>query len=84
MTIKEALDILELPPFITKKEIKQRYRNLAKEFHPDISTETNKMHKINDAYKILIEYIENYKYSFDDTEISKQLPNLTHNNKFKM
>ncbi len=81
-SINEALEILDLPRFITKDEIKRKYKELAKKYHPDICKDTQKMQEINRAYKLLMEYIENYKYSFDETEISKQMPNLTHNSKF--
>ncbi len=81
--IKRALEILELPPFITRQEIKRRYKELVKKYHPDINKDSKKINQIVQAYKILNEYIENYRYSFDDDEISKQLPNLNHNEKFR-
>jgi len=82
--IIKALEILELPPFITKKDIKNRYKELAKKYHPDISKESSKMELINNAYKTLMKYIDNFRYSFDEDELSKQLPNMSHNKKFKM
>jgi DnaJ-class molecular chaperone len=82
MIYKEALEILDLPPFISKQEIKNRYKELAKIYHPDVNKDSEKMRKINSAYKLLIDYIENYKYSFDENEISKQRPDITHNSKF--
>jgi DnaJ-class molecular chaperone len=81
--IKEALDILDLPPFITKSDIKNRYKELAKKYHPDIYKEKGKMAQINMAYELLMEYIENFKYSFDDDEINKQLPGINHNENFR-
>ena len=82
--ITKALELLELPPFITKQDIKDRYRELAKKYHPDINkSDDYKMNQINLAYNILMEYIENFRYSFDYEELSKQIPNITHNNNFK-
>jgi DnaJ-class molecular chaperone len=81
--IKDALEILGLPPFITKDDIKNRYKELAKKYHPDIYKDSNKMSQINSAYKILMEYIEHFKYSFDDNEINKQLPGINHNKNFR-
>jgi len=81
--IKEALEVLELPPFITKEDVKNRYKELAKKYHPDVYKDTDKMAKINKAYKIIIDYIDNFKYSFDDDEINKQLPSINHNKNFR-
>ena len=32
------------------------------------------MKKINEAYKILKEYVENYKFMFNEEEVTKQCP----------
>ena len=79
----KALQILDLPPFVTKDEIKQRYRYLARKYHPDINIDSEKMQEINRAYELLMEYIENFRYSFDDDEVNKQMPNMSFGNKFK-
>ena len=80
----KALEVLDLPPFITKEEIKNRYRDLAKKYHPDVSEDRVKMSEINEAYELLIEYIENFRYSFDNDEIGKQMPDFTLNGKFRV
>lgn len=79
----KALQTLDLPPFVTKDEIKQRYRYLARKYHPDVSDDNSKMLEINRAYELLMEYIENFRYSFDDDEVNKQMPNMSHGVKFK-
>jgi len=56
---------------------------LAKKYHPDVYSDESKMIQINEAYKILMEYIENFRYSFDDDEINKQLPSLEHHKQFR-
>ena len=47
-----------------------------KKWHPDKHKENEKATlmsaKINKAYKIILEYIENYEYSFDEEEIRKR------------
>ncbi len=83
VNIARALEILELPRFITKDEIKKRYKELVKKHHPDISKDSQKINQIIVAYKVLMEYIDNFRYSFDEDEISKQMPNMTHNQKFR-
>ncbi len=84
MNIEEALKILDIPHFVTKSEIKKRYKELAAKYHPDRSAESNKMAQINEAYNLIMEYVENFRYSFDHNEISKQLPGMAHNEKFKL
>lgn len=81
--IQNALDTLGLPPFISLKDIKKRYLLLAKKYHPDRKGNIEEMKKINRAYKILKEYIENYKFSFTEEEILKQFPTQNHANKFR-
>ena len=84
MHIEEALKILDIPPYVTKGEIKKRYKELASKYHPDRSKESKKMVEINEAYKLIMEYIENFRYSFDSNEITKQMPSMVHNDKFKV
>ncbi|KIM03806.1 MAG: hypothetical protein KN64_11320 [Sulfurovum sp. AS07-7] len=82
--IKEALNILELPSMITKDDIKKQYRFLVKKTHPDIGGDAIRLQELNAAYDLLMEYINNYKFSFDESEISKQFPQKMHFDNFKM
>ena len=84
MNIEEALRVLDIPPYVTKYEIKKRYKELATRYHPDRSIESKKMVEINEAYKLIMEYIENFRYSFDSNEMRKQMPNMVHSDKFKV
>jgi len=81
--LQKALNTLELPPFITKEDIKRQYKYLAKKYHPDIYKDSSKMAEINEAYSLLMEYIDNFRYSFDDDELNKQAPELKHHAKFR-
>ncbi len=74
--ISEALEILELPKLITKEDIKRQYHFLAKRYHPDLGGDLQRMERINDAYRILMKYIEEFRYTFDEEEISKQFPEV--------
>ena len=82
-SIHNALDTLELPSLVSLKDIKKRYLYLAKKYHPDRKGENEKMREINRAYKILKEYIENYRFSFTEEEILKQFPNENYKNRFR-
>ncbi len=81
--IKEALETLNLPTWVSLKEIRERYRALSKKYHPDVSKDGEKMREINKAYTVLKNYIENYRFTFSRDEILKQFPQEQHASKFK-
>lgn len=81
--IAKALEALQLPPFISKKDIKQQYRFLAKKYHPDSGGDAQKMEEINHAYSLLMHYIEEFRYTLDDEEISKQFGGVDYVQRFK-
>jgi len=81
--IKEALDTLELPNLITKVDLKKQYRFISKKYHPDIGGSEEKQEQINSAYRLLMKYIEEFRYTFDEEEVSKQFPGVDYVNRFK-
>ena len=82
-SLDDALEILQLPRFITKEDIKKQYHFFAKKYHPDYGGEKNEMEKINNAYKILMKYIEEFRYTFDNDEIEKQSPGASHEKRYR-
>lgn len=66
--ITAAKNILELEDKATLAEIKKAYRRMSKKHHPDLSsTNSSKdngrtMHKILEAYEVLMQYCRNYKF----------------------
>jgi DnaJ-class molecular chaperone len=81
--IEEALDVLALPPFISKKDIKAQYYALSKKHHPDRGGDAQEMEKINRAYRLLMKYIESFRYTFDEQEVNKQFPGAGHAEQFQ-
>jgi DnaJ-class molecular chaperone len=81
--IEKALDILMLPKLINRDEIKRQYHFLAKKNHPDLGGNAKNMEEINHAYRVLMSYIDAFRYSFDEEEISKQFPGADYVNRFK-
>jgi len=81
--MNKALDILELPKLITKADVKKQYRFLSKKNHPDQGGDERIQEQINAAYKFLMKYIEEFRYTFDEEEISKQFPGADHAHRFK-
>ncbi|ADV45729.1 J domain-containing protein [Nitratifractor salsuginis] len=85
MDIRKALEILGLPSLVTRREIKERYRQLARRYHPDRDEgDAARMGEINRAYETLMEYVENFRFRFDEEEINRHNPQASLNDKFKM
>ena len=77
--IDEARKVLGLSEAATLKEIKRAYRTQAHRHHPDKhndaeSIEDGIMKKINWAYKLLVEYCSDYKYSFREGDVARAYP----------
>ncbi len=75
--IDKARKMLGLGEVAALSEIKKAFRNLSKKWHPDSSVEKDKniseekMKQINKAYKTLLKYVENYRYSFKEEKASE-------------
>jgi DnaJ-class molecular chaperone len=82
-SIEEALEILELPKLITKEDVRKQYRFMARKHHPDIGGDPQKMERINAAYQLLMKYIEDFRYTFDEEEIKRQFPGGDHAHRFR-
>lgn len=59
----KAQKMLELGERASLKEIKDRYRELARQHHPDAGGEEHRsMQEINAAYALLLAYVEDYRF----------------------
>lgn len=74
--LQEALRVLCLGERATLKEIKARHRELVKRCHPDtgITDEPEMIRKVNAAYRVLLDYVTGYRFSFDENEFYEQNP----------
>lgn len=54
MQRQQALAVLGLPANATPQQIKQRYRMLAKQYHPDRGGDLQQMQRIIAAYTVLM------------------------------
>ncbi len=84
--LEDARHTLGLGQKATLEEIKRRYHNLIKKYHPD-SPRTKKTDKneaddairrINKAYTVIMSYCSQYRYSFrkEDFERDQEHPSL--------
>jgi len=81
--LQDALKVLNLPPFVSINEIRERYIELSKLHHPDINKKDSKIEEINKAYDLLKKYANNFRFSFTKEEIEKQFPESVHAKKFR-
>jgi len=65
---------LEVPPLSSMKDINVKYRQKAKKFHSDKGGDDEEMARINWAYGVLRDYVNNFKFTFSEDEILKQYP----------
>jgi len=72
----KSKSLLGLRETSTLKEIKNKYKNLMKKWHPDKHKDdqekaTKMSMQINEAYEVILEYCNSYEYSFDEEVIKK-------------
>ncbi|MEE8637443.1 MAG: DnaJ domain-containing protein [Candidatus Margulisiibacteriota bacterium] len=78
--IDRARKTLELEDKVTLEEIKRAHRRLSKKWHPDKCKKKDKelchekMKEINKAYKIVLKYIEDYRFSFAKEKVIEESP----------
>ena len=74
--LQEALRVLGLRERSTLRELKTRHRELVKRHHPDTgnSDDQETIRKVNTAYRILLGYVADYRFSFNEDEFYEQNP----------
>ena len=68
MNTYKAFQILELKYYSTEKEVKEKYKELVKQFHPDVCDwdSTAKFQEIQEAYETVIGHIRNNKAKYQE------------------
>lgn len=71
-----ALSEFDLPQQVTLKKVRARHRQLVRRYHPDkgADADNDKIRRINAAYKILNEYIGDYRFDFSKETFWGQYP----------
>lgn len=73
--LQAALKELDLPEQATLKVIRQRHRELVRRYHPDSSEgDAERMQRINAAYRIISEYIRQYRFDFSRKSFMAHYP----------
>lgn len=76
--IEEARRMLSLPESASMREIKQAYRKMSFQYHPDRRENGQEseevMKRINWAYKLVMDYCRRYKYTFREEDVDRAYP----------
>ena len=74
--LQDALALFGLGERATLRQVKARHRALAKAHHPDQGAggDPQTMQRVNAAYRVLLAYCENYRFSFSEAEFLEQVP----------
>jgi len=72
--IEGARKVLGLGVDATGPEIRKAYRELAKKYHPDNEGNVGKFRELVKAYKVISDYVRDYRYSFSFDEVIRQYP----------
>jgi hypothetical protein len=81
--LQESLLVFGLGNRATLREIKARHRELVKRYHPDAGGEHDHelIRRINAPYRVLLDYVASYRFSFAEDEFYEQtsLPTMRDN-----
>jgi len=74
--LQQALKVFGLGEQASLQEIKDRHRELAKRYHPDAgnSGKEDAIRELNEAYRLLLDYIRHYRFGFDEETFYEQCP----------
>ena len=71
---KNDTSVLNIYTKITKDDLRKRYLKLSKIHHPDFGGDEDKFKNLTKSYKILMSYIENFRFELNEEEFKKQFP----------
>ncbi len=77
MDLNTAFNILNIKGFISIKKLKKIYRKKVKQAHPDISENFENILEINEAYRFLMNFLENYEIDIEKIIKEKSLEEKT-------
>lgn len=75
--LKTALHLFGLHEndLLTIRRIKDRHRSLVKQYHPDQGGNDPEMiRRLNEAHRLLMDYLQTYRFSFTEEEFYRQNP----------
>ena len=72
-----AVESMQFCTKVSYADLKTRYRELSKIFHPDMPDgDAKKFDETAKAYKLLKTYMQEYRFSFDEEDFLEQYPSV--------
>ena len=72
---QKALDNLGIVSRITYPDLKEKYLKLSKKYHPDMPEgDAEKFKEINEAYKMIQKYMQDFRFQLNEEEFHQQNP----------
>ncbi len=72
---EKALEILGIVSRFSSNELKNNYLKLSKKYHPDMPDgDGEKFKELNEAYKMIQSYLQNYRFGVDEDDFYTQNP----------
>lgn len=74
--LQRAVAVFRLDGRATAAEIRRRHRELVRAHHPDAAggAESEEIRQVNEAYRVLLDYLAGYRFSFAEEEFYEQNP----------
>ncbi|MEA3456776.1 MAG: DnaJ domain-containing protein [Campylobacterota bacterium] len=70
-----ALEILDILTLTSYADLKERYLKLSKKYHPDMPEgDAEKFKEINESYKIIQKYMQDFRFQLNEEEFDRQNP----------
>jgi len=80
-SFEKALDVMHIVSRASETELKKQYQKLSKVYHPDmVEGDAKKFKELNEAYKLLLGYMKNFRFRLDEAEFNEQNPFLKKSN----
>jgi len=74
---QDAVEYMNLISLTSSKQLRAKYLELSKLYHPDTQTgNQEQFQRLQRSYKIIKNYIDNFRYVLDQEEFKRQNPIL--------
>ena len=74
---QDAVESLDLLSLTSREFVRKKYLKLSRLYHPDMPTgDTQKFQDIQKSYEIITQYMDSFRFVFDEDEFKRQNPIL--------